>query len=50
MKKTIKDLEKIKDSSMKWFKAGLYYLTVPVVLFVGFRTVRWENFTQAAPM
>jgi hypothetical protein len=49
MKKTIKDLEKMSDSSMKWLKWGLYYVYLPVVVVVGIRTIRWENFSGAAP-
>lgn len=39
MKKTLKDIEKISDSGMKWLKSGLYYIYLPIVILVGFKTV-----------
>jgi len=32
---------------MKWAKWGVYYFYIPIVLFVGFKTVRLENFQGA---
>jgi hypothetical protein len=49
MKKTIKDLEKLSESSVKWAKTGLYYFFLPVVIVVGLKTVNWENIIGAAP-
>lgn len=49
MKKTIKDIEKLSEGSVKWAKTGLYYAFLPIVLLVGFKTVNWESFTGASP-
>ena len=45
MKQTVRDLGKLGETSLSWLKWGLYYVYVPVVLVVGIRTIRWENFT-----
>ena len=49
MKKTVRDLQKAGDSSIKWVKAGAYYLYLPTVLILGLRTVKWEIFLNQAP-
>jgi hypothetical protein len=49
MKKTLKDIEKLRDSGIKWLKSGLYYLYLPLVLVVGLKTVNLENFLGPAP-
>lgn len=50
MKKTVKDIEKISESGVKWLKASLYYLYLPVVLIVGLKTVNLDNFRGPAQM
>lgn len=45
MKKTVKDLEKAGASSIKWLKAGLYYLYLPAVILIGLKTVNWSMFS-----
>lgn len=49
MKKTVRDLEKAGSSSIKWLKAGTYYLYLPVLLALGLRTVKWEAFFSQGP-
>lgn len=46
MKKTVRDLEKAGASSIKWLKAGLYYLYLPAVVLIGLRTVDWGMFSK----
>lgn len=44
MKKTVKDVEKLSASSVKYLKVGLYYLSIPAVVAVGLKTIdimRW---------
>lgn len=44
MKRTVKDIEKIGNSTVQIVKRGLYYLSVPVVIVVGLRSIdiaRW---------
>ena len=48
MKKTIRDLEKVGNSSVKWLKNGIYYLYLPTILILGLKTVKWEAFFPAA--
>jgi hypothetical protein len=50
MKKTVKDIEKLSEGGVKWLKAGLYYIYLPVVLIVGLKTVNWDNFRGPAQM
>jgi hypothetical protein len=50
MKKTLKDIEKIGNSTVSWIKTGIYYLYLPVVLIVGIKTVNWEQLTGGPPM
>jgi len=50
MKKTAKDLEKLGEAAIKWVKLGLYYIYIPIVLYVGIKTVKMENFMNAAPI
>jgi len=49
MKQTIKDIEKISQKSVKLFKAGVYYLTIPLVVTVGFYTMDLGRFLQQQP-
>lgn len=49
MKKTVKDIEKLTEGGIKWLKSGLYYLYLPVVIAVGLKTVRMENFFGPPP-
>ena len=49
MKKTVRDIQKAGDSSVKWLKTGAYYLYLPTVLILGFRTVKWDMFLSQAP-
>ena len=39
MKKTVKDPSKLSSQGISYLKAGIYYLTVPVVLGLGLKTV-----------
>lgn len=39
MKKTLKDIEKISNTGVKWLKEGLYYIYLPVVVVLGFKTL-----------
>lgn len=51
MKKTAKDLEKLGEAATRLVKFGLYYLYIPIVLYVGYTTVKMENFLgTAAPI
>jgi hypothetical protein len=46
MKQTIKDLEKITQKGTALFKASLYYLTIPVVVTLGFYTMDFNRLLQ----
>ena len=46
MKKTIKDIEKAGGKGMSYFKFGLYYLFVPLVVGAGLKTVDFGRFFQ----
>jgi hypothetical protein len=39
MKRTVKDVEKLGQSSVRYIKLGLYYLTIPIVVAVGAKTM-----------
>lgn len=39
MKRTIKDIEKLSEGGVKWLKAGLYYIYLPIVIVIGLKTV-----------
>lgn len=47
MKKTIRDIEKMSGKGASYFKAGLYYLFVPVVVGLGLKTIDLSRFFQA---
>jgi thiamine monophosphate synthase len=49
MKKTIKDLEKAGLGAVGWFKAGVYYLFVPIVVIAGLRSVNWRALFASEP-
>lgn len=46
MKRTVKDVEKLGQSSIKYIKMGLYYLTIPIVVAVGAKTIDFMRFTS----
>ena len=46
MKRTVKDVEKLGESSIKYIKMGLYYLTIPIVVAVGVKTVDFFRLVQ----
>lgn len=46
MQKTIRDLEKAGGKGVSYFKLGLYYLFVPVVVGMGLKTVDFSRFFQ----
>ena len=46
MKKTVRDIEKLSEKSVKYIKLGLYYLAIPTVLALGVKTVDLLRFTQ----
>jgi hypothetical protein len=46
MKKTVRDIEKLSDKSVKYIKMGLYYLAIPAVLALGAKTVDLLRFGQ----
>lgn len=46
MKRTVKDVEKLGQSSVKYIKMGLYYLTIPIVVAIGAKTVDLLRFTS----
>jgi hypothetical protein len=48
MKKTAKDLEKLGEAATRWVKFGLYYMYIPLVLYLGYTTVKLDNFLGAA--
>lgn len=50
MKKTVKDIEKIGESGVKWLKASLYYIYLPVVLIVGLKTLNMDSLRGPAQM
>jgi hypothetical protein len=50
MKKTLKDIEKMGNSTVGWIKTGIYYLYLPVVIFAGIKTVSWEQLAGGPPM
>jgi hypothetical protein len=39
MKKTVKDISKLSESSVKYLKISLYYLTIPLVVAFGVKTI-----------
>lgn len=43
MKKTIKDIEKATSTAVSWFKAAVYYFSMPVVLALGAATINWNG-------
>lgn len=47
MQKTIRDLEKAGTKGISYFKFGLYYLFVPVVVGMGLKTVDFSRFFQS---
>ena len=46
MKKTIKDIEKLSGKGISLLKAGLYYLSVPIVVGIGLKTIDFARFFQ----
>lgn len=46
MKKTIRDIEKIGGKGVSYFKAGLYYLFVPLVVGLGIKTIDFSRLLQ----
>lgn len=46
MKKTVRDLEKAGGQGIKYFKAGVYYLFVPIVIGMGLKTVDLSRYFQ----
>ena len=46
MKKTIKDIEKASGKGISYFKFGLYYLFVPIVVGIGLKTADLGRFFQ----
>lgn len=48
MKRTVKDVEKLSTNSIKYLKLGLYYLSLPVVVAVGLKTIDFMRWTQPA--
>jgi hypothetical protein len=49
MDKTIKDLQKLSNSSVKVAKKVIYYGFIPLVIILGIRTVKLENFMNQQP-
>jgi hypothetical protein len=43
MKKTVKDLSKMSSQGISYLKAGIYYLTVPVVIGLGLKTIDFSR-------
>lgn len=39
MKKTVKDINKLTTQGISYLKAGVYYLTVPIVLGLGLQSI-----------
>jgi len=39
MKKTVKDINKLTTQGISYLKAGVYYLTVPIVLGLGLQSL-----------
>ena len=50
MKQTVRDIQNIGEQVFRHTKAGLYYLSIPLVLLVGMRTVNLANYTASAPI
>ena len=50
MEKTVKDLKKLTNSGSKYLKSSIYYAYIPVILFLGFKTMNWDNITGKQPM
>jgi hypothetical protein len=48
LKSTIKDISKISDKSSKAVKGAIYYAFIPLVLYLGLKTVDWKQLTQQA--
>ena len=46
MKKTMRDLEKAGNKSVTYFKKGVYYLFVPLVIGMGIKTIDFSRFMQ----
>ena len=46
MKKTVRDLEKASGKGVNYFKKGVYYLFVPLVVAMGLKTVDMSRFMQ----
>lgn len=43
MKKTVKDINKLTTQGVKYLKAGVYYLTVPIVLGLGLKSIDFSR-------
>ena len=48
MDKTIKDIKKITNTGSKYLKTAIYYGYLPLILYLGFKTVNFDNFKQQA--
>jgi hypothetical protein len=50
MDKTIKDIKKLSNNSLKIGKKLVYYGFIPLVVILGARTVRMDLFMNQQPM
>lgn len=50
MERTVKDLKKLGSASLKTAKKAIYYGFIPLVIILGARTIRLENFMSQQPM
>lgn len=46
MNRTINDLKKLNNQGQKVFKSFFYYGYIPVILFLGIKTVDWQQFSN----
>jgi hypothetical protein len=50
MQKTVQDLKKLTSKAINLGKGFLYYAYIPVVVYLGIKTVNWEQFTNPQQM
>ena len=46
MQKTVQDIKKLSNQGQKTLKGFLYYAYIPVIVYLGIRTVDWQSFSN----
>ncbi len=50
MERTVRDLKRLGNSTLRWTKTALYYGFIPAVVLLGLRTIRADQLMNQAPM